>query len=216
MTCAMLLEISNISRNEFYIKNNIISRPFRKLIDSADSALFNGPPEHPRDYVVYAARCLYHGEWKKALDYLLGATKVWKLIPESDIVQKILEKEVKEVAFKVLLFRNSEGYQSYSIKDLGALFELSEGEIHKLASKMIVRERFGISVKKSENSIQINEKGLNEVQNLTNVLLLKAKSIIDSNQRLATYPKQRNGSPVGFRNAQGSKKEDVKDPPTTG
>ena len=184
MVCAMLLEIPNISRNELYIKRHIISRPFRKLIDSADNALFNGPPEQQRDYIVYASRSLYHGEWRKALDYLFAANKVWKLIPEFEEVQKVLMKEVKEVAFKVLMFKNSKCYESYSISDLGNLFEMEEEEVKRLVSKLIVRERFNISVKKEENVVQINETPLNEVQSLANVCAQKLRYVLSQNQKI--------------------------------
>jgi translation initiation factor 3 subunit C len=187
MVCAMLLEIPNISRNELYIERNIISRPFRKLIDSADKSLFNGPPEQSRDFIVYAARSLYHGDWRNAVAYLFGATKMWKLIPEFEEVKNVLTDKIKEVAFKVLMFRNSRFYDSYSIKDLGDLFELDDTQIKTLVSKLIIREKFNISIKQQENIVQINEEPLNEMQSLANVLAEKMKVIIDHNHQIANY-----------------------------
>lgn len=169
MTCAMLLEIPNISRNELHMDRNIISRPFRKLIDSADNTLFNGPPEQPRDYIVSATRALYHGEWRKAVELLFGATKMWKLIPEYDEVKKVLTIKIKEVAFKVLMFRNSRFYDSYSIKDLGDLFDLSENDIKILTSKLIIKEKFNVKIKQENNVVQINEKPLNQIQSLVDL-----------------------------------------------
>lgn len=192
MTCAMLLEIPNISKS--FIDRNIISRPFRKLVDSADNALFNGPPEQSREYVIYAARSLYHGEWRKALEFLFGAAKVWKLIPEHEDVKEVLTRKVKEVAFKVLMFRNSRFYDSYSISDLGDLFELTSADVHKLASKLIIRERFNIKIKEDQNVIQINESPLNETQSLANVLAEKVKVVIDHNQQIAYHIKKTKAS----------------------
>jgi translation initiation factor 3 subunit C len=186
MVCAMLLEIPNISRNELYIERNIISRPYRKLIDSADKTLFNGPPEQSRDFIIYASRALFHGEWRKAVEHLFGATKMWKLIPEFDEVKKVLTNKIKEVAFKVLMFRNSRFYDSYSISDLGDLFDLKDEEIKTLVSKLIVREKLNVSIKKQENIVQINEAPLNEMQSLANVLTQKMKVVIDHNLSIAS------------------------------
>jgi len=187
MVCAMLLEIPNISRNELYIERNIISRPYRKLIDSADKTLFNGPPEQSREFIVYASRSLFHGEWRMAVDYLFGAAKMWKLIPEYDEVKKVLTNKIKEVAFKVLMFRNSKFYESYSITDLGDLFDLSEPDVKTFVSKLIVREKLNVSIKKQENIVQINEAPLNEMQSLANVLAQKLKVVIEHNTQIANY-----------------------------
>jgi len=183
----MLLEIPNISRNELYIERNIISRPYRKLIDSADKTLFNGPPEQSREFIVYASRSLFHGEWRMAVDYLFGAAKMWKLIPEYDEVKKVLTNKIKEVAFKVLMFRNSKFYESYSITDLGDLFDLSEPDVKTFVSKLIVREKLNVSIKKQENIVQINEAPLNEMQSLANVLAQKLKVVIEHNTQIANY-----------------------------
>jgi translation initiation factor 3 subunit C len=203
MACAMLLEIPNISKNDNYIKQNVISRPFRKLIDSADGALFNGPPENPREHIIYASRSLFHGEWKKALEFLFGANKVWRLIPESEEVQQVLTKKVKEVAFKVLMFRNAKFYHSFSIADLGGLFEVSEGEIVNFVSKLIVREKFAICINKEENVVQIGKSGaqgdqeynknfnrdsqMSGYQTIANVLVEKVKAIIDHNHQIVNH-----------------------------
>mmetsp|Transcript_25208 Transcript_25208/g.24976 ORF Transcript_25208/g.24976 Transcript_25208/m.24976 type:complete len:208 (+) Transcript_25208:824-1447(+) len=173
MVCAMLLDIQNI-----------VSRPFRKLVDSADKALFNGPPEQTRDYVIYAFRSLYHGEWKKAIEYLFSASKVWKLIPEEDRVKNFLVKEVKEVALKILMFRNSSSYESYSISDLGNLFELTEEEVHRIVSKIIIRERCDVSIKKEENVVQINETPKSDTQTFIDILVDKVRSVSDYNNKI--------------------------------
>lgn len=199
MVCAMLLEIPNISRSEVYMDRNIISRPFRKLIDSADNTLFNGPPEQSRDYIVNATRALYHGEWRRAVEYLFGAHKMWKLIPEFEEVKSVLTNKIKEVAFKVLMFRNSRFYESYSIADLGDLFDLPETEIKTLVSKLIIREKFNVCIKQKDNVIQINETPMNEIQSLISVYkehAISIKNYLDTNfhQLSASISKREEGA----------------------
>mmetsp|Transcript_1179 Transcript_1179/g.1183 ORF Transcript_1179/g.1183 Transcript_1179/m.1183 type:complete len:208 (-) Transcript_1179:62-685(-) len=186
----MLLEIPNISRNELHIESSVISRPFRKLIDSSDKNLFNGPPEHSRDFVVYASRALFHGDWRKAVEYLFGATKMWKLIPEFEEVKYTLTNKIKEVGFKVLMFRSSRFYDSFSIKDLENLFELSEAQIKALVSKMIIRERFNIKIHEKENIVEIHEQPESQMKTLASVLAEKTKIIIDHNIKIVNYIKE--------------------------
>jgi len=59
MTTSMLLEIPNISQNKFTIKQNVISRNFRKLIDQYDSKGIQFMAQNSRDYIVFAARNLH-------------------------------------------------------------------------------------------------------------------------------------------------------------
>ena len=151
MIWAMLLEIPNISRNEYNIESNIISKPYRKLIDSADQTLFNGPPEQSREFVIYASRSLYHGDWRQAVEYVFGATKMWKLIPNLEEVKNTLTTKIKEAAFKVLMFRSSKSYENFSISDLGALFELSENDIKILAGKIILRDGLRMRININNN-----------------------------------------------------------------
>ena len=203
----MLLEIPNISRNELNIQSNIISKPFRKLIDSADQNLFNGPPEQSREYVVYASRALYHGDWRQAVDYIFGATKIWKLIPNLEEVKNTLVTKIKEVAFKVLMFRSSKAYENFSITDLGKLFDLTESEIKILASKMIVRDKLEIKISLKENLVQMHETPKRKMQILAGILAEKHNFLTEQNIKIENYLKEEKfGKQNGHRNNSKSRK----------
>lgn len=207
MICAMLLEIPNISRNDFNIQSNIISKPFRKLIDSADQNLFNGPPEQSREYIVYASRALYHGDWRQAVDYIFGATKMWKLIPNLDEVKQTLITKIKEAAFKVLMFRSSKAYENFSIADLGRLFDLSESDIKLLASKMIVRDKLEIKINLKDNLVQIHETPKRKMQILAGILAEKHKLLTEKNVKIEGYIREEKfGKQGGLRNNSKSRK----------
>ena len=72
---AMLLEIPNLSAHQHSINKSVISKPFRKLMESYERQLFNGPPDYYRDNVVYAARALYESDWKRAME-LIAAVRL--------------------------------------------------------------------------------------------------------------------------------------------
>ena len=174
----MLLEIPNVSSNDMYLERNIICRPFRKMIDSSDNNLFNGPPEIPRDYLINSARSLYHGDWKTSVEYLFGATKMWKLVPEFESVKEVLTEKIKEVGLKVLILRCSKFYDNYSITDLSTLFELEESKVIKLISKLIIRDGINLTIREKEKIIDIRGHTYSKLQNTTAVLTEKMETFI--------------------------------------
>ena len=189
MACAMLIEVPNMSKAEFTTENVVISRPFRKLIDSYDSKLFNGPPEQPRDNIVYASRALFSGDWRQAVDYLFAAKRMWKQIPEFEKVKQVLTDKIKEIGFKVLVYRSSSFYESYSIGDLGDLFELEQPQIKKLVCRLIVHEKFNATINSSKNIVEIKAEAFDEMQKLSRVLNDKLKSINDYSSKIQSYIK---------------------------
>jgi competence protein ComGC len=56
MISAMLLEIPNIAENQYTVNKKVISRNFKKLIETYDAKAFQLAPENYKDQIVYAAK----------------------------------------------------------------------------------------------------------------------------------------------------------------
>jgi translation initiation factor 3 subunit C len=129
MTSSLLLEVPNISKSKRNLTKNVISRSFRMLIENSENNLFNGPPETNRDYIAYAFRSLFNSDWKGALNYLFANKRIWRLMLYKDEVMELYTTKVKEVAFRVFMFRNSQNFESFSLKELEEQFELKNIQV---------------------------------------------------------------------------------------
>ena len=66
---AMLLEIPNMARTPFETsqsRRRVISKSLRRHLEGYEKN-FNGPPENPRETVIFAASCLLKGEWQTTI-----------------------------------------------------------------------------------------------------------------------------------------------------
>ena len=183
---AMLLEVPNMAANAKKAgrKSRILSRQFRKHVDSFNRQVFAGPPEQTRDYIMCATKALMNGDWKKCADYLSGLD-VWQLLPVENVADQIntmLEGKVKVEGLRTYLFKHSSHYDSLSLAQLCSMFELSKNEIHSVVSKMMFNgdlhaswENETIVLKKIEPS---------NLQVLALQFAEKAANLVESNERL--------------------------------
>ena len=88
---ALLLEVPNIAANAFDPKQKVISRFFRRQLDSYDRQVFSGPPENTREIITVAAKALGKGDWKRCEELLLGLP-IWSLMNKSDQVKAIVRR----------------------------------------------------------------------------------------------------------------------------
>lgn len=83
LTCALLLEASNMAANPYEFKK-VISKPFRNYMKKSEQNLFSGPPENTRDHIVAAGRALLKGDWKKT-EQLIFDLPMWGSIPPEQL-----------------------------------------------------------------------------------------------------------------------------------
>lgn len=76
MTSAMLLEAQNsVNPN----RKEVVSKPFRMLIENQEKPIFIYPPETYRDFIFYSFNSIIQGDYQKAFDYLtLNTHKIWE------------------------------------------------------------------------------------------------------------------------------------------
>eukprot|EP00013_Stygamoeba_regulata_P024034 CAMPEP_0177656464 /NCGR_PEP_ID=MMETSP0447-20121125/15585_1 /TAXON_ID=0 /ORGANISM="Stygamoeba regulata, Strain BSH-02190019" /LENGTH=900 /DNA_ID=CAMNT_0019160593 /DNA_START=75 /DNA_END=2774 /DNA_ORIENTATION=- len=181
--CAMLLEVPSMAANAFDVKRKIISKPFRRLLDYLDRAVFNGPPENTRDYVIAASKHLMKGNWKKCAEQLLDLA-IWGLIPNSDQVKAMLRRRIQEEGLRTFLFSYSQFYESLSLDHLATMFELPANAVHSLISKMMISEELHASWDQPTSSIIMHRVEPTRLQSLCLQFTEKAASYLEANERL--------------------------------
>ena len=191
MICAMFLELPNLAKTAstnnatVTASHNVISKAFRKYMQSYDRQLFAGPPENIREHILAATKALLNGEWKKASDIIIGL-EVWNLIPaEGGIkVKEMLMIKVKEEAVKTYLLTYGQHYKSISISHLETMFELSNASIKRLISKMIFTKEFNAAIDQSCDMIVLHSVDVTALQSLTLQIADKLSILVESNERI--------------------------------
>lgn len=137
-TAAMLLEVPNIAAADHDARRTVISRTYRKYLDTHDSKAFVGPPESTRDHVMLAGVALRDGEWERCLELILSL-KVWSLWDARGgaAVKERLRAAIKEAALVTYLHTYSSHYDSLSLSGLVEMFALPAATVHSTVSRLI-------------------------------------------------------------------------------
>lgn len=72
--------------------------------------------------------------------------KVWDLFHEADRVREMLGGKIQEESLRTYLFTYSHVYDSISLIKLSDMFELSQGTVHAIISKMIINEEIMVRI----------------------------------------------------------------------
>jgi translation initiation factor 3 subunit C len=179
---ALLLEIPNLAMHASDDKRHVISRNFRRLWDSFHKNAFNGPPENTRDYVIAAAVALSEGDWKNALDNLMQL-KMWSVIPFPEAAQAALTRLVKEVALETFLLALGANYVTIAGDRLAARFDMSERDVHAVASRLMANDRLQGAWDVQTKSIQMKAVVPNGLQSSALRFADQIGILIEQNER---------------------------------
>lgn len=184
LTCAMLLELPNMARDNLSSSQNTISRQFRKYLQTYNRQVFTGPPESIREHVLAAAKSLVAGDWQKARDYITGL-EVWNLIPNDggDKVKEMLAIRIKEEAVRTYIFTGSSAYNSLSLAHLCETFDMDGTSIRRIISRMIFNKETSASWEHADTLI-LHKTEPTQLQTLSLSVAEKVSSLVDSNERL--------------------------------
>lgn len=188
---AMLLEIPNMSasvemESGSYRRPRLISRTFRKYFDQYNHQVFTGPPEQTRDFVMRASKALMQGDWKTCAN-LVCTLDVWHLFPgehASEQVATMLTEKIKLEGLRTYLFAFSAQYDSLSLSQLCAMFEMSKNEVHSVVSKMMINRELYASWDQPTETIVLRKVEPTQLQVLALQFAEKAALLVEANERL--------------------------------
>lgn len=169
---SMLIEIPQISENQHTMRTQVVSKHYRKLIESYDNRqAFVLAAEQNRDHIVFAARALNKSDWKGALDHIFQIGPLARMAEfECGELKTILQQEFKIAAMKSLLFRAAKQYRSFCVESLSNIFELDSKFVKKIISKMILENRLQASIDYGKGLVYLQEDG-NDVKELQQLSL---------------------------------------------
>lgn len=185
LICAMFLELPRIARP--HVPSPILSRPFRKYLNSYSNQMFTGPPENTREHVLAASKALLTGDWEKASKYLCSLD-VWNLIPNDggSAVKIMLQNKVREESLKLYLITYGGQYEAVSLAQLCSMFKMEEKLVRKLVSKMIFQKDVSGAWDQSGDqcSLVLYRAEASPLQNLVLQLTDKVSVLVESNERI--------------------------------
>jgi translation initiation factor 3 subunit C len=185
LICAMFLELPRIARP--HVPSGVISKPFRKYLNSYTNQMFTGPPENTREHVLAASKALLTGDWERASKFLCSLD-VWNLIPNDggSAVKVMLQNKVREESLRLYLITYGGQYEAVSLLQLCNMFQMEEKLVRKLVSKMIFQKDISGAWDQcgDQCSLVLYRVEASPLQNLVLQLTDKVSVLVESNERI--------------------------------
>jgi len=187
---AMLLEIPLIAMEKSGFapldhKKRVLSKFFRKSLAQVERDRC-GPPESNKDHIIYGAKALLQGDWKRCSN-LITNLDIWNLFPGKDETKKVKEMLVEKIKIEGLrtyLFAFHQCYESVSLPSLCAIFELEKSMAHSIISKMMINQELYASWDQTTDTIIMHKINPSPMQSLAIKVAEKVVTLVESNERI--------------------------------
>lgn len=188
LTVSMLLEIPQAAaaaRRFFRVDKKLFpSRHLRRLIDSHDRNLFNGPPENTRDFIISAAKALAHGNWRTCLQLILQS-KLWTLFPAPKAIAAMLERKIKEAALCIFTVAFGPTYTSLSLDFLAEKFDLPLHWVQKILDRLVQEHSLPARIEDAAFLVWSQDTEISPVQELVLQIRDKLSVLVERNHEAA-------------------------------
>ena len=179
---AMLLETIHLVNINTETRRRV-SKSFWRLVDHYDKLTFMGPPENVRDHVMTATYALSQGDWKKCAT-VISALTVWNLLPQKEEVLAMLTEKVKEHALKIYLTIYGPHYSSIAVDQLCKMFEVGEGTVQTIVSRLIISEDIhGSWHQPTQTIVMRSNNNTTKLQKLALRCVASAGILVESNEK---------------------------------
>lgn len=156
LTVSMLLEVPQSAaagRRYFCGERRLFqSRHLRRILDSHERNLFNGPPENTREFIVAGARALANGSWRRCEEYMMQI-KVWDSLPNPVAVRKMIQHKIREAGLYAFMYTSGSSYSALSVERLAKEYDLPIALVVRIVSHLI--GDFGVPAMLSEDASHI-------------------------------------------------------------
>lgn len=186
-TASMLLKVPEAAqKGPGLVNRKAAMKSFKRMLEYHDRQVFQGPPENTRDHIMYAAKSLEAGDWKRALQ-LLSAVSVWDLLGDGAQVRQMITGLLQVEGLRTYVFQYRTCYTQLLISTLAELFELPENKVKSVLAKMIYKGEVHAALDQPAHTVSFNHaRELNKTQEFAVALAEKVSVMAERNERLAS------------------------------
>ena len=165
-------------------KKKIISRLFRRYLNSRDGEVFLGPPEDARDHICWAARHLVQGDWKTCYSFI-SRIQVWELFgsDEAEGIKAMLGRKIREEGLRTFLFGYSPFYRTLSLSSLSDMFDLTKDDVKKLVIAIISHNELHAQLDHSDENLIFPEIETTKLRSVASSFAERAARLVALNQK---------------------------------
>ena len=172
------------------------SRHLKRIIESHERSLFNGPPENSREMIVAACRALWAGDWRRCRALIVDGVKLWgQLTGEGhvDALKAVLAEKIQMAACLIAVYAMAGSLATLRTSFLAEQFELKEEAVAECLRKhsMLLEGEGGVFSWKDDGK-QIRKDHLDFTMNSLRGLLapLVQDGSVDISPEYLMYGKQ--------------------------
>ncbi|KAJ1673716.1 Translation initiation factor 3 subunit c, partial [Spiromyces aspiralis] len=188
LTCSMLLEIPSMAAagKSAEARKKVLSKTFRRMLDTNERQVFTGPPENTRDHIMAASKALATGDWEQCKEFI-DSIKIWDLMPNIEDIKAMLSEKIRQEALRTYLFTYASHYDSITVANLSEMFSLSISKVKSILSRMVYNEEVEASLDEVAETLVFGHTNVDPSSRLHQAALAlvdKVNTLVETNERV--------------------------------